>query len=250
MKEFNVVIPARLESSRLPRKVLLDICGQPMIRHVWDRALQSGAAAVIIATDSEEVADVAARFGAEVAMTDVNCASGTDRVAEVSRQLNWPGESVVVNVQGDAPLVAPESIRQVASLLLEAPSASMSTLCVPLTSRDEYLDPNVVKVTFSKEGKALYFSRSSIPAIGHELDDIDELPGYRHLGLYGYQVDALQAISNSPPCELEQTERLEQLRALWLGYEIRIAVDSSPAAPDVDTLEDLRAVEVLMHQQS
>ena len=248
MKEFNIVIPARLDSTRLPRKVLLDIGGAPMIRHVWDRAMQSGAQSVVIATDSSEVADVARAFGAEVAMTSPDCASGTDRVAEVSQQREWAAQSVVVNVQGDAPLIDPGSIRQVADLLLDAPDASMSTLCVPLTHEDEYNDPNVVKVTFSQEGRALYFSRASIPARGHSADN-KELMGWRHLGLYGYRVEALQAISAAPPCKLELTERLEQLRALWLGHEIRIAVDENPAAPDVDTEADLEVVARLLQER-
>ena len=246
MKEFNVVIPARLESTRLPRKVLLDICGQPMIRHVWDRAMESGAATVVVATDSAEVAEVAKSFGAAVAMTGANCASGTDRVAEVSLQRGWSDDAVVINVQGDAPLVAPASIRQVAQLLFDNPQAAMSTLCVPLADQSEYTDPNVVKVTFSQDGKAMYFSRASIPASGHANGAADESPGWRHLGLYGYRVAALQAISKAAPCELELTEKLEQLRALWLGYEIRIAVDENPAAPDVDTAADLQVVEKLL----
>jgi 3-deoxy-manno-octulosonate cytidylyltransferase (CMP-KDO synthetase) len=246
MKEFNVVIPARLESTRLPRKVLLDICGQPMVRHVWDRAMESGAATVVVATDSDEVAEVARGFGADVAMTGNNCASGTDRVAEVSQQRGWSDDAVIINVQGDAPLVAPASIRQVAQLLFDAPQAAMSTLCVPLEDRNEYTDPNVVKVTFSQDGKAMYFSRASIPATAHANGGSDESPGWRHLGLYGYRVAALQAISKAPPCKLELTEKLEQLRALWLGYEIRIAVDENPAAPDVDTAADLQVVEKLL----
>ncbi|MGI9291591.1 MAG: 3-deoxy-manno-octulosonate cytidylyltransferase [Gammaproteobacteria bacterium] len=248
MKEFNVVIPARLDSSRLPRKVLLDICGSPMIRHVWDRAMASGAASVVVATDSDEVAEVANGFGAAVAMTGKDCASGTDRVAEVSHQRGWAADSVVVNVQGDAPLIDPDSIKQVADLLLRAPEASMSTLCVPLTNEEEYLDPNVVKVTFNNDGRALYFSRASIPARGHATES--SWSGWRHLGLYGYRVRALQEISAAPTCELEETERLEQLRALWLGHEIRIAVDEHPAAPDVDTEADLQVVAALIQERN
>jgi 3-deoxy-manno-octulosonate cytidylyltransferase (CMP-KDO synthetase) len=248
MNKFNVVIPARLESTRLPRKVLLQLCGQPMIRHVWDRAMESGAAGVVIATDSAEVAEVATAFGAEVSMTASDCASGTDRVAEVSRQLDWGEEEVVINVQGDAPLVAAASIQHVAQLLFDSPTAAMATLCVPLADAQEYTDPNVVKVTFSQAGKALYFSRAPIPAAGHTATAGNTVTGWRHLGIYGYRVAALRCISAAPPCELELTERLEQLRALWLGYDIRIAVDENATAPDVDTAADLELVEALMQQ--
>jgi 3-deoxy-manno-octulosonate cytidylyltransferase (CMP-KDO synthetase) len=249
MNDFRIVIPARLESTRLPGKVLLDLCGKPMVQHVWERAQESGALEVVVATDSDRVAEVAVSFGADVCMTSSDCSSGTDRVAEVCVQRHWSNEQLVINVQGDAPLVSPASIRIVAQLLVDNPEAAMATLCVPLTDRAEYLDPNVVKVTFSDTGRALYFSRSPIPAQAQPSHDDAAVLGWRHLGLYGYRIEALQAISATAPCELELTERLEQLRALWMGMEIRIAVDPAAAAPDVDTADDLQAVESLMRSR-
>jgi len=244
MDAFRIVIPARYESTRLPGKVLLDICGKPMIQHVWDRATESGAAEVIIATDNDKVKAAAESFGATVCMTSSACQSGTDRVAEVCSQLNWSNDLPVVNVQGDAPLIPACSIRAVAELLHKYPQADMSTLCVKCIGEEDFLDPNVVKVVFSEQSKALYFSRSPIPARGHD-SSVSGL-AWRHLGLYGYRVEALQTLSATRPCELELRERLEQLRALWLGMDIRVAVDDSAIAPDVDTAEDLEKVAALI----
>jgi 3-deoxy-manno-octulosonate cytidylyltransferase (CMP-KDO synthetase) len=250
MSQFRIVIPARYESTRLPGKVLLDIAGKPMIQHVWNRAIESGASEVVIATDTDKVAVAARDFGAEVCMTSADCNSGTDRVAEVCAKLAWSDEIPVVNVQGDAPLIPPESIRKVAGLLLDNPAAAMSTLCVALRDQQEYLDPNAVKVVFDQFGKALYFSRAPIPATGHGSEGaIPGKIGWRHLGLYAYRVNALQTLSKTPPCELELTERLEQLRAMWLGMDILIAVDEAANAPDVDTAEDLQRVEALLIEQ-
>jgi 3-deoxy-manno-octulosonate cytidylyltransferase (CMP-KDO synthetase) len=250
MSQFRIVIPARYDSSRLPGKVLLEIAGKPMIQHVWERAIASGASDIIIATDTDKVANAAKNFGAEVCMTSADCSSGTDRVAEVCAQLNWTDEIPVVNVQGDAPLIPPQSIQKVAALLLDNPAAAMSTLCVALRNKEEYLDPNVVKVLFDQSGKALYFSRAPIPATGHGSEAaVPGKLGWRHLGLYGYRVNALETLSSTPPCELELTERLEQLRALWLGMSILIAVDESADAPDVDTVDDLQKVEDLLIKQ-
>lgn len=244
---FRVVIPARYESTRLPGKVLLSVAGKPMLQHVWERATESGATEIVIATDSDQVAAVANDFGAVVCMTSPQCRSGTERVAEVCEQRGWENQTPVVNVQGDAPLMPPESIERVASLLAENPDAALATLCTPLGSAAEYADPNVVKVVFDRSGRALYFSRSPIPAAGHGLDSADGAShGYRHLGLYAYRPDSLARLSAAEPCELEQLERLEQLRALWLGMEIRVAVDERPHGPDVDTREDLEQVAALL----
>jgi 3-deoxy-manno-octulosonate cytidylyltransferase (CMP-KDO synthetase) len=250
MEPFRIVIPARYESTRLPGKVLLDIAGKPMIQHVWLRACESGASEVIIATDDDRVAAAAQSFGADVCMTSSECKSGTDRVAEVCSLRNWEQDIPVVNVQGDAPLIPPISIRTVAALLIDNPAAAMATLCVPIKNREEYVDTNVVKVVFSKAGKALYFSRAPIPAAGHGNNDTASVLGWRHLGLYAYRVAALEELKRSTPCELELTERLEQLRALWLGMEILIAVDDDADAPDVDTQEDLQRVEALLIGQN
>ena len=244
---FNIVIPARYESTRLPGKVLLDIVGKPMIQHVWERSLESGADAVVIATDNDRVADVAVSFGADVCTTSDTCNSGTDRVAEVCATRNWPGDTIVVNVQGDAPLIQPASISNVADLLNIHAEASIATACVTIKSLEEYLDPNVVKVVLSKHGQALYFSRASIPAGGHGAKVESDWPSsWRHLGLYAYRVEALQQLSATQPCELEITERLEQLRAMWLGMQIQVLVDENTRGPDVDTAEDLQKVKDIL----
>jgi len=251
MELFRIVIPARYESSRLPGKVLLDLAGKPMIQHVWLRACESGASEVIIATDDDRVAAAARSFGAEVCMTSAACKSGTDRVAEVCSQRNWEQDIPIVNVQGDAPLIPPKSIRTVAALLIDNPAAAMATLCVPIRNREEFVDTNVVKVVFSKAGKALYFSRAPIPAAGHDNNNSTApILGWRHLGLYAYRIAALQELKLNTPCELELTEQLEQLRALWLGMEILIAVDDAADAPDVDTKDDLQRVEALLKEQN
>ena len=243
-QDFKIVIPARLSSSRLPRKVLLDIAGKPLVQHVYERCVEVGASEVIVATDSEEVADVVRGFTPDVVMTDINHASGTDRVAEVARLRGWSPATPVVNVQGDAPMIPPESVRQVADLLINNSQASIATLCVPIESADEYHDSNVVKVTFDQTGRALYFSRSPIPSNAREPEVIPN--AWRHLGLYAYRVNALEVLTNSPPCDLELVEHLEQLRAMWLGMEIRIAPAAVPNGPDVDTAADLEQVRRLL----
>ncbi len=243
-QDFKIVIPARLNSSRLPRKVLLDIGGKPLVQHVYERCVAVGASEVIVATDSDEVRDTVAAFTGDVVMTSAEHASGTDRVAEVAAIRSWADATPVVNVQGDAPLIPPESIRQVAELLLEHTDAAIATLCVPIESAAEYADPNVVKVTFDQGGRALYFSRSPIPSNARQPDTLPQ--AWRHLGLYGYRVAALNTLTQTPPCDLEQTEHLEQLRAMWLGMEIRIAPASVPNGPDVDTEDDLEQVRQLL----
>jgi 3-deoxy-manno-octulosonate cytidylyltransferase (CMP-KDO synthetase) len=227
----------------LPGKVLLDIAGKPMVQHVWERAMESGADTVIIATDHQEVVDVATAFGAEVCLTSDTCQSGTDRVAEVCASRKWPAETIVVNVQGDAPLMPAASIRKVAELLSTHPDASVSTACTAIDTEQDYLDPNVVKVVLNRQGEALYFSRAPIPATGHNQADRQTWrSSWRHLGLYGYRVKALQELSDTAPCELELSERLEQLRAMWLGMRIQVAIDPAAHGPDVDTQEDLLRV--------
>lgn len=244
---FRVVIPARFDSSRLPGKVLLDIAGKPMIQHVWERAQESGALDVVVATDDQRVADVAERFGASVALTSPSCQSGTDRVAEVCQQRGWQDEIPVVNVQGDAPLIPASSIQRVAALLTDNPDGDLATLCVAIKSEHDYLDPNVVKVVFTQKGRALYFSRAPIPAGGHgTAAGVAWQSAWRHLGLYAYRPGALQKLTHTPPCALEQLEKLEQLRAMWLGMSIMIAVDEQAHGPDVDTAADLQKVAALL----
>lgn len=237
---FRVVIPARYASTRFPGKAVAELLGRPMIQHVYERAVASHAAEVIIATDDARVADAAAEFDAPVTMTSDTHESGTDRVAEVATQHGWQAEDIVVNLQGDAPTIPPSSVGLVAELLNNHPAADMATLCVPITGLAEYQSPHVVKVVMDREGRALYFSRSPIPASGHGSERKPEQV-WRHLGIYAYRVGALQRLTATPACYLETCEKLEQLRALWLGMEIRVAVATENHGPDVDTPEDLAA---------
>lgn len=251
MSRFRVVIPARFAAARLPGKPLLPIAGRPMIHWVWERAMQSGAAEVLIATDHDGIADACRAFGAEVCMTDTGHASGTDRIAEVASQRAWEDDAVVVNVQGDEPLLPPVLVRQVADLLVLHADAAVGTLGTPIRTLEEYLDPNVVKLVAGQDGAALYFSRAPIP--WHRDGAADGLASQqrfagalRHLGLYSYRVGALRRLAAAPPCRLEEIERLEQLRALWLGMRIQadVAIEVPPAG--IDTAADLERVNRLL----
>lgn len=239
---FYVVIPARYASARFPGKVLALLDDRPVLAHVWGQARRSGAAGVVIATDDERIAAVARGFGADVALTSASHRSGSERAAEVAALRGWPDDTVVVNCQGDAPLIPPACIDQVAALLLARPGAALATLCTPIRSAEEYMSPNVVKVVCAADGRALYFSRASIPAISHGA--VGGAAGFpaslRHVGLYAYRASALRRMASAPPCALEVTESLEQLRALWLGLEIAVALANDQLGPDVDTPEDLR----------
>lgn len=245
---FRVVIPARYASQRLPGKPLLDIGGRPMIEHVWRRALASGASEVWVATDDARIEQAALDFGAQVMRTDPEHASGTDRVAEVARRLDWPAEAVVVNVQGDEPLIPPGNIAQVAALCAAAPGVAMATLAVPMVEEAELADPNIVKLVQAADGRALYFSRAPVPY------PRDRRPGAallttqhrRHVGLYAYRVACLARLAATAPCELELCEKLEQLRALWLGLEIRVADACEQPPAGVDVAEDLERVRTLV----
>jgi 3-deoxy-manno-octulosonate cytidylyltransferase (CMP-KDO synthetase) len=232
---FIAVIPARYASTRLPGKPLKEIAGKPMIEWVYRQTAQSGASAVIVATDDERIAAACRGFGAAVELTSAEHASGTDRIAELARRFQWPDDQIVVNVQGDEPLISPLSIAQTARLLGWRPQAAIATLTAPLTSEQEFRDPNFVKVVTDHEGWALYFSRAPIP-----FPRDGGLPMVRrHIGLYAYRAGSLRAISAAPPCALEETEKLEQLRALWLGHRIIVADAVEPPSPHVDTEEDL-----------
>jgi len=233
---FSAVIPARYASSRLPGKPLVDIGGRPMIAWVHERAAASGASEVLVATDDERVARAAAAHGARVEMTGMHHESGTDRIAEVADRLGWPDEHIVVNVQGDEPLVPPELIAQVAGLLARHPDAAIATLTTPVRSPEELTDPGTAKVVADRTGRALYFSRAPIP--WSRDGDRPDAPR-RHIGLYAYRVRDLKRISAEPPCALELAERLEQLRALWLGMQIVVEDAVVPPARGVDTVADL-----------
>ncbi len=238
---FKVVIPARYASQRLPGKPLLEICGQPMIRHVWERAIESGAAEVVIATDDSRIVAACRKFSADVCVTAAEHTSGTDRIAEVARVREWDDNDIVVNLQGDEPLMPAANIIQVAELLLLDERAVIATLATSIKSPREFMDSAVVKVVHDVEGRALYFSRQPIPA-NRDAAGATPACALRHLGLYAYRVAALQQLAASPPCELESLERLEQLRALWLGLMIRVDVAREMPGRGVDTLEDLEAV--------
>lgn len=248
--DFRVAIPARYASTRLPGKPLLALAGRPMIEHVWRLACASGAREVVIATDDERIRAAAAGFGAEVVMTRADHASGTDRLAEVAEQRGWPDDAIVVNVQGDEPLLPPALIRQTAAALAADPQAGIATLAAPLAAH-ELFDPNAVKVVCAADGRALYFSRATIPwdrdrfARGARAPD-PALPYRRHIGLYAYRAGVLRAYPQLAPSPLERAEALEQLRALWHGIVIRV-LDTDPAPPaGVDTAEDLARAEAVL----
>lgn len=247
---FRVVIPARYASARLPGKALKSIAGKPMVQWVYERAQASGAADVLIATDDLLIVSAGHSFGAEVIMTAPTHTSGTDRIAEVARQNAWPHTDIVVNVQGDEPLIPPALIRQVAGLLERHSQAHIATLATPIESLEEFLNPNAVKVVTDGEGRALYFSRAPIPwnrdgATGG-LDSQRVFAGARrHVGIYAYRVGALLRMAALAPTALEITERLEQLRALENGLEIRVADAVERPGPDVNTPEDFERVLLL-----
>ncbi len=236
--EYKVVIPARYASSRFPGKILAPLEGRPMIQHVYDNALAAGASEVLIATDDQAIADVVEAFGGVAIMTDSDHQSGTDRVAEVAAIRCWPKDAIVVNLQGDAPCLPSASVASVAQLLADNASADMATLSTALEKPADYHDKNVVKLVTDRDGRALYFSRSPIPAAGHGSQSLPT-EARRHLGIYAYKVEALRTLSATPACYLEEVERLEQLRALWLGMEIRVGTATEAHGPDVDTVEDL-----------
>ena len=243
---FSVIIPARFASTRLPGKPLLDIGGKPMIQHVYERARLSEAKNVIIATDDQRIVEAAESFGADVCMTRDDHPSGTDRLQEVVKLKGFYADDIVVNVQGDEPLIPPRVINQVAHNLAAEPEASIATLSEPISSVDELLNPNAVKVVADTRGRALYFSRAPIPwprdAFALNQQQMPEGNYQRHIGIYAYRVKLLNDFVNWPPCALEQTECLEQLRAMWNGAKIHVAQADEPLPAGVDTPEDLARI--------
>lgn len=244
---FRVLIPARYASTRLPGKPLLDIGGKPMLQLVYEQALASGAASVVIATDDARIEAAARSFGAEVCMTAPEHSSGSERLAEAAQRLGYGDEEIVVNLQGDEPLMPPELLRQVADNLAVHGHAAVATLCTRIHTAAELFDPHAVKVVMDREGMALYFSRAVIPWDRDAFAvTTEELPAqalhYRHLGLYAYRVGFLKRYVTLEPCALEQMEVLEQLRVLWHGARIHVAEAAVLPAPGVDTPEDLERV--------
>jgi 3-deoxy-manno-octulosonate cytidylyltransferase (CMP-KDO synthetase) len=234
---FTVLIPARYASSRFPGKPLADLAGKPMIVHVCERAAQSGAAAVHVATDDERIARAVHEAGHAAVMTRTDHASGTDRLAEAARVLRLPADAVVVNVQGDEPLIEPVLIRAVAERLVRERAAPMASACHAIHDAAQAASPHVVKVVLDAAGYALYFSRARIP---YARDG--EATCYRHAGIYAYRASFLEHYAELSPAPLEQAEALEQLRALWHGHRIALVVSETDIPPGVDTPADLDAV--------
>ena len=247
---FAVVIPARYGSTRLPGKPLLDIAGKSMVQRVWEQAQEAGASEVVIATDDPRIEQAALSFGAEVCMTDPAHPSGTDRLQEVAAQRGWDDDRIVVNVQGDEPLIPPVLVGQVAQNLNENTAASIATLCEQIGDVQELLNPNAVKVVFDSDGMALYFSRAAIPwpreAFAEDSARMPQGNWFRHIGIYAYRVGFLHRYVTWSPAPLEQLEQLEQLRALYNGERIHVEVASEAVPAGVDTAEDLETVRRLM----
>ena len=247
---FTVIIPARHASTRLPGKPLADIAGKPMVVRVAERAAAAGADRVVVATDDVRIKTAVEAHGIAACLTAASHATGTDRLAEAAQQLGLADDAIVVNVQGDEPLLSPALIRAVADLAAAHPDAAIATACHLITDPAEAFNPNVVKVVLDARGHALYFSRATIPwardAFAGGRDTLPQgLPLYRHYGLYAYRVRFLRAFPALAPAPIERFEALEQLRALWHGFRIVVAVTAGTPAPGVDTPEDLVRVRAL-----
>ena len=251
MNDFKIVIPARYASSRFPAKPLVDLCGKPLLQHVYECACNTKADTVVIATDDERIASVAEQFGAEVCMTSPDHVSGTDRIVEVAEKMGWENADVVVNLQGDEPLTPEKIIIQVANNLHKNPDAVCATLSAALSSREEITNPNVVKVVTDINGFALYFSRASIPYDRDQTIPVDDLSEYqRHIGIYAYRVGFLKEYSELPVCTLEKHEALEQLRIVWNGKKIHVEEAVELPGHGVDTPEDLEQVKKIIESRS
>jgi 3-deoxy-manno-octulosonate cytidylyltransferase (CMP-KDO synthetase) len=255
MLDFHVVIPARIASTRLPGKPLLEIGGKPMVVRVAEQAKQSGAQQILIATDHEPILSAVRQHGFEACMTRADHSSGTDRIAEVVAQQNWADETIVVNVQGDEPLIPPALIRSVAKHLFDHPECAIATACHPIHDEASMRNPNIVKAVLDKDGNALYFSRAPIPyprdifaatsltpALSRGERELPAtIPVLRHIGIYAYRASFLRAFGQLAPAAIEQIEALEQLRALWHGYKIGVTITHEAPPSGVDTEADLLA---------
>ncbi|MEJ2618977.1 MAG: 3-deoxy-manno-octulosonate cytidylyltransferase [Candidatus Thiodiazotropha sp.] len=246
--KFKVVIPARYASVRLPGKPLLEIAGKPMIHHVFDRAVESGADQVVVATDNEQIADVCRAFSADVCMTSAEHRSGSDRIAEVAAQRSWGDDEIIVNLQGDEPCMPAELLSQVAEDMSQHGAAGVTTLSAPITERKMLFDPHVVKVVTDMQGYALYFSRAPIPWHRDEFIEADSLlpadTGFaRHIGLYAYRAGYLAKYVAWKRAPIERAESLEQLRVLWHGGRIHVSNARMEPGHGVDTRDDLQQAE-------
>ncbi|MDH2916644.1 MAG: 3-deoxy-manno-octulosonate cytidylyltransferase [Gallionella sp.] len=245
MLHFKVVIPARFASTRLPGKPLLDIGGKPMVIRVAEQAAQSGAQQILIATDHQPIVEAAKQNSFEACMTRVDHTSGTDRIAEVSTQQGWSADTIVVNVQGDEPLIPPSLIRAVAQHLYEHPECAIATACHPIHDEASMRNPNIVKAVLDKNGNALYFSRAPIPWPRDAYAQGQPLPQsinvLRHIGIYAYRASFLREFGDLTPAPLEQVESLEQLRALYHGYKIGVTITQEAPPSGVDTEQDLQS---------
>jgi 3-deoxy-manno-octulosonate cytidylyltransferase (CMP-KDO synthetase) len=243
---FRVIIPARYASIRLPGKPLLEIAGKPMIQHVYERAMKSGARSVVIATDDDRIKKTAEHFKAEVCMTSPDHFSGTDRIAETIRKLGYDGDDIIVNVQGDEPFIPSSVIKLTANNLAEHKNAKAATICEPIASAEELLDSNVVKAVMDKEGYALYFSRAPIAwdckSFPLKADQEIKTQHYRHRGIYAYKVNFLLEFVEWDPCYLEKMESLEQLRILWNGGKIHVGALENKIPTDINRIEDLAKI--------
>lgn len=247
---MRVIIPARYESTRLPGKALQDVYGQTLIQRVYGCAIASGAANTTIATDDVRIKDAAEAFGAQVCMTSSKHRSGTERIAEVVDILGIGDDEVIVNLQGDEPLMPAPLITQVAVTLTQHPAAVVATAMHPITDPATMADPNVVKVVCDHEGFALLFSRAAIPSAARgRAGDTNSKLGYRHIGLYAYRAGFVKDYASLPSCQIEQVEALEQLRVLWYGMRIVVCEATEAPGPGVDTPEDLQMVREIFKQR-
>lgn len=251
---YHIVIPARFASERLPGKVLLDLAGQPMLQHVWQRANASSAESVVIATDDERIVEAARSFGAQVVLTRSDHQSGSDRIAECAVLLGWPDDHLVVNLQGDEPLMPAACLDQVAALLNQRADCVVASLYWPISEAEEVQNPNAVKVVTDSEDCALYFSRSPIP-YARNFSDIEAaiaagIEWKRHLGLYAYRLAALRRFTDCAPTPLEKAERLEQLRIMEQGGRIAMARACKFIPAGIDTADDLERVSRLIKSKT
>lgn len=245
------MIPARYASTRLPGKPLLDIAGKPMVVLVAERAKDSGAKQIVVATDDLRIVEAVKQYGHQAMMTRADHVSGTDRIAEVALAQRWPDDAIIVNVQGDEPLIEASLIVEVANALNAHPESVMATACHTIYNKTDFLNPNIVKVVLDAQSNAMYFSRAPIPyprdAFAANLDLPEGMPIYRHIGIYAYRAKFLKQYASLQACNLEQIESLEQLRVLHHGYKISVSISKNAPAAGVDTQEDLDYVRSIIH---